>query len=169
MEGKGKFRRLIFYFWVFVAEKPIRRLVFLDLRVAGQFLIEAVVRFVIVATAHLSNEDRTGSWHCVEFVVLMRPKRNRFARLQSDIGSGFRQINSSIGMDEHCFFGEPAFTVVLIDFDLQGSAPAVDDVFHLKPMEVERGFHAIPHIKDLLRIGLGVFPGVFLAAVPDRE
>ena len=148
---------MLFCLRIFIAQKTVRQLVFLDAGEATSGRVEVIVGIVIVALAHFTQQHVAGAGLHGKIVVQPLIDKDALARRQADLRSGKHGIRFSVGVNDNVgFIVDGLIFFGIVDADEHIATAAVDDVLGLVPVEMVRRILTFLQIQKLFGIDLGM-------------
>ena len=142
----------------------------LDSGEAADRRVEAVVRLVVVALAHLAQQHRPGAGLDLEIVVEVLPDVDALARREAHLRARGDGVAVPVGLHEHGgVVVDLLVRQTVVDPDQHVAAAPVDDVLGLVPVEVVGAVLPLLEIQQLFRVDLGILFRQGAAAVADRD
>lgn len=124
---------------VFIAQKTVWRLVFLNFRETTYWRLEAVVGIVIVTLADFSDQDCTCSRFYFKIMVHSLHNADAHSRFQADLRACRNYSGLSVDMDCHIILLINRLIRQRIkNTDQDVSTASVDDILHLVPVKMIR-------------------------------
>ena len=127
-------------------------LVLLDVGEATYLFVEAVVGRVVVALAHFAHHDFALSGFAIEAMVKVLLHADALSRMQDNLSARLHDVFYAVYATVNRSLGELLVLVGIVKLDDEVAATAIDDVLHLRPMEVHRRLLKLVHYHNLLSL-----------------
>ena len=123
-----------------------------DFREATNWIVEAIVRGVVITLADFAHHHFSLARLAIETMVEVLLHADALTWFENDLSTWLHRMLYAIYAIMDWRIGKALVLVGIIEFDNEVSATSIDDVLHLAPMEMHRGFLQFIHNHNLLGI-----------------
>ena len=148
------------------AKQVQRRFILFDFRESAYWLVEAIVRRIVITLAYFTPHHFSLAWLAIETMVKILLHADALAWFEDDLTTRFHRMLNAVYAIMNRRIGKALILVGIIKLDNEVTSTTIDDVFHLAPMEMHRCFLQFLDYHNLLGIRFLVNT---ILAVSNRE
>ena len=142
------------------------RFILFDFGEAANWLVEAIVRRVVITLADFTHHHFSLARLTIESMVEILLHADALTWFENDLSTWLHCMLYAIYAIMDWRIGKLLVLISIIKLDDEVSATTIDDVLHLAPMEMHRCFLQLLHYHNLLGIRFLVDT---ILAIPDGE